>query len=179
MNTGMRLQVVVSSVEDWAATLGGNALRAVASDAFRQVKQVAMVLLLDKTNIRDTELAAIAPAVSAQQLGHILRIYGTLPDNPDAVSVTLLRALPVRRCSFIPVSASSFRLSRSSFFVARLPRACMRSPKRLCRRSRSLRSTRGSPSWTCTWASSCSRACRCPSSCATTGPSPSSAKMMG
>ena len=77
------------------ALIAGNALKSAASDELRHLKQLALVLLLDKSALRGTELESIAPALSAAQLGHLLRAYSTQPGNPDAVNLSLLRALPV------------------------------------------------------------------------------------
>ena len=91
MTDGMTLQLLHQNMTEWAVRVGGNALIAATQPHVAVLKEVAMLLLMDKSDCTIAELTGIAPTLSPFTLHHLLFVYEQSEDHTDTVPPKLLQ----------------------------------------------------------------------------------------
>jgi len=83
MPTAFRIQIVVTSLENWSNSQGGNALKAVCADQLKFLKQLALLLLVDKPDLTYKKCQESFPEFNIFQMEHLMTTWNNVPDNRD------------------------------------------------------------------------------------------------
>jgi hypothetical protein len=91
MCCGLKLQVIFTSLEEYATRTGGNALKQAIQPHIIRLKELALFLLTDKSAMTVNELAQLFPHLTTLQLCHLLKHYtGNDKAKPEFVEHLLL-----------------------------------------------------------------------------------------
>ena len=75
ITTGLKLQVIHSSIEEYAIRTSGNSLLSAIQPQIIRLKQLALFFLMDKSSITTQQLTSTCPNLTTLQLCHILKHY--------------------------------------------------------------------------------------------------------